>query len=64
MGFKDLLVKLGVLKAGGKAGTYTNAEERTDVMGVNEEVDVEDDNDNDNNNDSYNDSDSDSGSDD
>lgn len=57
MGFKDLLVKLGVLKAGGQAGTYTNAEERTDVMGVNEEVDVDDDNDNDN------DSDSDSGSD-
>lgn len=58
MGFKDLLVKLGVLKAGGKAGTYSNAEERTDVMGVNEEVEVDDDNDTDN------DSDSDSGSDD
>lgn len=59
MGFKDLLVKLGVLKVGGKAGTYTNAEDRTDVMGLNEEVEVDD-----NDNDSDNDSDSDSGSDD
>ena len=57
MGFKDLLVKLGVLKVGGKAGTYTNAEERTDVMGVNEEVDVDDDNDNDSDTESGSDSD-------
>jgi hypothetical protein len=57
MGFKDLLVKLGVLKAGGKAGTYTNAKERTDVMGVNEEVDVDDDNDNDSDTESGSDSD-------
>ena len=57
MGLKDLLVKLGVLKAGGKVGTYTNAEERTDVMGVNEEVDVDDDNDNDSDTESGSDSD-------
>lgn len=60
MSFKDLLVKLGILKSGASAGTYKNAEERTDVMGVNEEVSVDDDNDNDNDSDS----DSDSGSDD
>lgn len=59
MAFKDLLVKLGLLKVGGKAGTYTNAEERTDVMGVNEEVSVDEDNDNDNDNDSDSGSDSD-----
>jgi hypothetical protein len=57
MGFKDLLVKLGILKSGASAGTYKNAEERTDVMGVNEEVAIDDD-------DSDSDSDSDSGSDD
>ncbi len=64
MGFKDLLVKLGILKVGGKAGTYTNAEDRIDVMGVDEEIVVEDDDHNDDDNDSDNDSDSDSGSDD
>lgn len=60
MGFKDLLVKFGILKSGASAGTYKNAEERTDVMGVNEEVAIDDDNDNDNDSDT----DSDSGSDD
>lgn len=62
MGFKDLLVKLGILKSGASAGTYKNAEERTDVMGVNEEVAVDDDHDDDN--DSDTDTDTDSGSDD
>lgn len=60
MAFKDLLVKLGLLKVGGKAGTYTNAEERTDVMDVNEEVSVDEDNDNDNDNENDSDSGSDS----
>lgn len=59
MSFKDLLVKLGILKSGASAGTYKNAEERTDVMGVNDEVPVDDDNDNDSNSDTDSGSDSD-----
>ena len=34
MGLKDLLVKLGILKVGGNAGTFKNASERTEVMGT------------------------------
>jgi hypothetical protein len=34
MGFKDLLVKLGILKVEKNAGTYSNAEQRSEVMGA------------------------------